>query len=538
MNRSLPDIPKEWIQQARLADESAIEKIYSKTYPKAYTIAYYSLGATNKFQDEAQTITQDSMRKAFEKLDQLKDDDKFAPWMYTILNNSIRDYFRAHKNKDYQTNTFSELDSEDFRDNYEESIADDSVVFSPEANMNTELIAEGLKECLDKLPDNQRFALMMQMYQQLTTKEIAEQMEVEENTVKSWIRRAKLSIKDMIEELRSQNKSFYTVAPLPFLAWMLDQELKTIPSFNAKAFADGVVMKVKADTIEPQIHKKATTNTEDELVQEAKRNHLSNAYSKREVLEKGTYTKKVMFVNEKVAKLMTGGMWKVVAGAAVAATAVVGSYTVVNKIMNDKYKSVEEDGKISSDQKITESGKTWKIKSEQCAYRIDEKVFFIKLHTSYMPLYNSPFDNDKTDCVLNFQMWLGDSGTGGTKGTLAGIIMHPVQKEEEDENDWAAIGNVDGDGEKYYVKLKDKDYTYFSKIEDNPISYTDYNDEDKFKSACGANLSDSIQVAHIEIDDNREFMATKNKNNLTYFNGEVIEYQRYTQLCDGTLVYY
>ena len=233
MNRSLPDIPKEWIQQARLADESAIEKIYSKTYPKAYTIAYYSLGATNKFQDEAQTITQDSMRKAFEKLDQLKDDDKFAPWMYTILNNSIRDYFRAHKNKDYQTNTFSELDSEDFRDNYEESIADDSVVFSPEANMNTELIAEGLKGCLDKLPDNQRFALMMQMYQQLTTKEIAEQMEVEENTVKSWIRRAKLSIKDMIEELRRQNKSFYTVAPLPFLAWMLDQELKNIPEVKA-----------------------------------------------------------------------------------------------------------------------------------------------------------------------------------------------------------------------------------------------------------------------------------------------------------------
>ena len=246
MNRSLPDIPKEWIQQARLADESAIEKIYSKTYPKAYTIAYYSLGATNKFQDEAQIITQDSMRKAFEKLDQLKDDDKFAPWMYTILNNSIRDYFRAHKNKDYQTNTFSELDSEDFRDNYEESIADDSVAFSPEANMNTELIAEGLKECLDKLPDNQRFALMMQMYQQLTTKEIAEQMEVEENTVKSWIRRAKLSIKDMIEELRSQNKSFYTVAPLPFLAWMLDQELKNIP--EVKACELGYVVKALKST--------------------------------------------------------------------------------------------------------------------------------------------------------------------------------------------------------------------------------------------------------------------------------------------------
>ena len=44
MNRSLPDIPKEWIQQARLADESAIEKIIVNI-SKAYTIAYYSLGS-------------------------------------------------------------------------------------------------------------------------------------------------------------------------------------------------------------------------------------------------------------------------------------------------------------------------------------------------------------------------------------------------------------------------------------------------------------------------------------------------------------
>lgn len=79
MNRSLPNIPEEWIKKARLDDETAIEQIYTTTFPKAYTIVYYSLGGTNKFKDEAQTITQDSLRKAFEKLDQLKEDDKFAP---------------------------------------------------------------------------------------------------------------------------------------------------------------------------------------------------------------------------------------------------------------------------------------------------------------------------------------------------------------------------------------------------------------------------------------------------------------------------
>ena len=357
MNRSLPDIPKEWIQQARLADESAIEKIYSKTYPKAYTIAYYSLGATNKFQDEAQTITQDSMRKAFEKLDQLKDDDKFAPWMYTILNNSIRDYFRAHKNKDYQTNTFSELDSEDFRDNYEESIADDSVAFNPEANMNTELIAEGLKGCLDKLPDNQRFALMMQMYQQLTTKEIAEQMEVEENTVKSWIRRAKLSIKDMIEELRSQNKSFYTVAPLPFLAWMLDQELKTIPSFNAKTFADGVVMKVKADTI--------TSNPiREDNASLVKKNNIN---SKGHVTSQGVKQATVSATG----KVAAGIGVKVAAGVAIVSVAAFGGYRIVNSMANNQL----EQTKIEKNDETTKRSEPSEEIKEETKYEYETGTY-------------------------------------------------------------------------------------------------------------------------------------------------------------------
>ena len=535
MSRSLPDIPKEWIQQARLADESAIEKIYSKTYPKAHTIAYYSLGATNKFQDEAQTITQDSMRKAFEKLDQLKDDDKFAPWMYTILNNSIRDYFRAHKNKDYQTNTFSELDSEDFRDNYEESIADDSVAFSPEANMNTELIAEGLKGCLDKLPDNQRFALMMQMYLQLTTKEIAKQMEVEENTVKSWIRRAKLSIKDMIEELRSQNKSFYTVAPLPFLAWMLDQELKPIPSFNAKAFADGVVMKVKADTIEPQIHKKTTANTEDELVQEAKRNHLRNASSKREVLEKGTYTKKVMFVNEKAAKLMTGGMWKVVAGVAVASLAATGVYEMVHTLTNKGSEKTEEvasnkqKNDINTDLVIKDSGRTWRISSDKHLTKLSEEVYGEDLQ-----LYKTPFEGDTSDGMLYMGSFVGDSDTGGVKGTIRGAILFPVkmQKDHYPDKDgvyWAAIGNLKNDDEIYYVKIKDKENVYLEDLgKYNNISYIEYKDVEKFKQACGADLSEDIQMGNVEIDKDDE-------------NAPLVSYGYYgriTQLCDGDFVFY
>lgn len=459
MNRSLPDIPKEWIQQARLADESAIEKIYSKTYPKAYTIAYYSLGATNKFKDEAQTITQDSLRKAFKKLDQLKDDDKFAPWMYTILNNSIRDYFRAHKNKDYQTSTFSELDSEDFRDNYEESIVDDSVAFSPEANMNTELIAEGLKGCLDKLPDNQRFALMMQMYQQLTTKEIAEQMEVEENTVKSWIRRAKLSIKDMIEELRSQNKSFYGIAPLPFLAWMLDQELKTIPSFNAKTFADGVVLKIKADTIQtPPIQKEHMST-----VKKVSKNPKTQVTS-QVVTQTATST---------TGKVVVGVGLKVVAGVAVFSAAAFGGYKAVDVIYN---KPVEQE----KTEVISDKQETKEEKKKDGFEKVDSYKDGVYKMTADLPVYNTRSKEDP----------YGQTVYRDTPGGDQIKLTHGVYK----DNDGIYWTKLDEDK---YVCIKDKEGEYLGEYLGKMISIDEYVDFEKdtsdeerehqieFFTACG-----------------------------------------------------
>ena len=454
MNRSLPDIPKEWIQQARLANEAAIEKIYSKTYPKAYTIAYYSLGGTNKFQDEAQSITQDSLRKAFEKLSLLKDDDKFAPWMYTILNNSIRDYFRSNKNKDYQTNTFSELDSEDFRDNYEESIADDSVAFSPEANMNTELIAQGLRECLDQLPDNQRFALMMQMYQQLTTKEIAKQMEVEENTVKSWIRRAKLSIKDRIEELRSQNKSFYGVAPLPFLAWMLDQELKNIPAIHAKAFADGVVLKIKADTMTPPIPKKHTNaSTKDEAVKKVRAKPVSKV------------------ATSTTGKVAAGMGVKVAAGVAAFSVAAFGGYQAVDTIYN-KPQEAEKTKVVSNKQETKEE------KKKDGFEKVDSYKDGVYRMMADLPVYNTRSKDDPYGKTIFVQ---GDSKIKFTRGIY----------KDKDGNYWAQLRKG------YYVCVKDKDGEYLGEYLGEMMTMDEFVDHDndtmqereeheqEFFKACG-----------------------------------------------------
>lgn len=78
-----------------------------------------------------------------------------------------------------------------------------------------------------------------------TYHEIGEVLGINEETARSQVRYAKNKIKTKIEELRAQGKSFYTVAPLPFLAWMLNDEL------NKVKVPDTLIESVKAATIFP-----------------------------------------------------------------------------------------------------------------------------------------------------------------------------------------------------------------------------------------------------------------------------------------------
>lgn len=107
-----------------------------------------------------------------------------------------------------------------------------------------------------------------------------------------------------------------------------------------------------------------------------------------------------------------------------------------------------------------------------------------------------------------------------------------MQKDHYPDKDgvyWAAIGNLKNDDEIYYVKIKDKENVYLEDLgKYNNISYIEYKDVEKFKQACGADLSEDIQMGNVEIDKDDE-------------NAPLVSYGYYgriTQLCDGDFVFY
>ena len=55
-----------------------------------------------------------------------------------------------------------------------------------------------LKEAITKLPLNQRQAIIMFYFLDYSIKDIALELSINENTIKSWLRRAKTNLKDQL----------------------------------------------------------------------------------------------------------------------------------------------------------------------------------------------------------------------------------------------------------------------------------------------------------------------------------------------------
>ena len=218
------------ITRARKKDNEAIAEIIQLTERKAYFIAYKVVNN----EATAKDIVQEAYIQAFQKLDQLSDDSKFESWFNQIVSHKALDYTKSKQGKNKPVE-FSSLDDEEDRLEFEANIKNDKASFEPEASMNYKELQEGVQGVLSELPENQRLALMMYYFEDMSVSEIADVYGVSGNTVKGYLAYGRKKIKNIIEAMREKGVSFYGVAPMPFLTWMLhDQMTKTAVSHVSK----------------------------------------------------------------------------------------------------------------------------------------------------------------------------------------------------------------------------------------------------------------------------------------------------------------
>ncbi len=212
------------IRRGAAGDQAALTELYEWTYGSVLG----SVRTLIRDEDTALDIVQDSYLKAFAGLDQLKDPSRFEAWIRQIARNRALDVLRQKR-----LISFSEL--EVGGDPPLSDIADDRPEHLPEVVIEQKETARLINEILDALPADQRAVISLFYYDQLSIREIAEELKVSENTVKSRLNYGRKKVETQVRALEKKGTKLYGLAPLPFLCLLLrNQALSLGPASAAK----------------------------------------------------------------------------------------------------------------------------------------------------------------------------------------------------------------------------------------------------------------------------------------------------------------
>lgn len=228
---------KEAVELAKNGDNRGYDYLYTQTCNKNYYLALKYM----EDEESAKDVLQESYIKAFNKLEQLKDANKFSGWMSRIVANMAIDVLRKKKRNDNKL--FSEMESDDSEDmTFEEKIEDDRRDNRPELAIDQKETGRLVKEIIDTLSEEQRLCVMMYYINGMSVKEIADMADVSENTIKSRLNYGRKKIEQKVLELEKRGTKLYGIAPVPFFLYLLLKDADSVKA--APVLAEDIINKI------------------------------------------------------------------------------------------------------------------------------------------------------------------------------------------------------------------------------------------------------------------------------------------------------
>ena len=173
------------VKQAQTGDENAYQRLYLDTYKSVFYLALRMVKNT----EDAEDITQEVFITVNEKISELREPGAFYKWVNQITANKCAAFLRKYRG-------IVMLDDE------EEilKIVEDDPLNLPDKAIDNEATRKIILDVIDALPDGQRACIMYYYYQQYTITQIADLLELNENTVKSRLALARGKIRAALEE--------------------------------------------------------------------------------------------------------------------------------------------------------------------------------------------------------------------------------------------------------------------------------------------------------------------------------------------------
>jgi RNA polymerase sigma-70 factor, ECF subfamily len=170
-----PWTDEELVARSKTGDVDSFNQLVKRWERPIFALAYRTLGR----EEDARDVTQETFLRAFRALSGFKGDAKFSSWLYRIALNLCRDWMRKERRAPLVA-VSEDVDVEQM------AAAQGPVETVEDLAARAELHREVAK-AMERLPAEQRQAIILKEYHGLTFQEIADLMKCPLSTVKTRV---------------------------------------------------------------------------------------------------------------------------------------------------------------------------------------------------------------------------------------------------------------------------------------------------------------------------------------------------------------
>lgn len=172
------------IEKAREGDDAAFSKLVGIWFKRIYNFALKYFGD----HDTAMEVTQKTFIAVHRNIHNIKETGKFKSWLYKVAFNQFHEEERRNKR-----HSFLSVFSTQKETGYVSERG-------PESEFRNKELSEVLKDFLSMLPEDQRTVVIMKEYEGFKFREIAEALDISENTAKSRLYYGLKGLRKMMTE--------------------------------------------------------------------------------------------------------------------------------------------------------------------------------------------------------------------------------------------------------------------------------------------------------------------------------------------------
>ena len=218
------------VTKAQQGDNDAMNELFNAFYNDLY---YFAL-KTVKEEDLALDVTQEAFVEIINTIGNLQEPAAFVTWAKQITYHQCTRYFK--KKKDVI------VDEDEDGNTVFDTLKEENSEFIPDEALDKDDFKKTILAILNELSEEQRSAVMMYYFDEMSVKQIAEIQGITEGTVKSRLNYARKAIKASVEEYEKKNGiKLHAIPFLPLLKWVFKGAFDSgLSTASAELVAEGV----------------------------------------------------------------------------------------------------------------------------------------------------------------------------------------------------------------------------------------------------------------------------------------------------------